>query len=113
MKRGMLGETMTIQELFSAGRFEEILDLTGRLVADSPDSYELHAVRAAVFMEIKKYGEAMTHLDRLLEIKPDDLGATESMGMCLEHLGKYDDALYFYAKALPHRCNHVTIKRLV
>ena len=66
----------------------------------------LHLCGIALY-RLKEYNEAITYIDRSIEINPYDDLMYESKGDCYKALEKYDEALEFYLKALELNPNNV------
>lgn len=49
---------------------------------------------------IKKYQDAITCFDKVIEINPDDIGSINNRGISLAELGNTDDAFEYYNKAI-------------
>ena len=60
----------------------------------------------------RKFGEALTYLEKALPLNPGHASVLEAMGICYEGLGRLEDAAHSYAEALPNHCNVFTTTRL-
>lgn len=65
--------------------------------------------RCQELFSLKKYDEAITCFDKLLEADPDDDDALNLKGISLQYLEKYDEAITCFGKALEINPNHVRV----
>lgn len=85
--------------LFSQGKYEESLKIIGQeldasldMTADSPN-YKLRFLAAHNHWKMKRYENAMSHIGRCLQIKPDDTNAMIDAGLIYSDWNKFKDAL--------------------
>ena len=75
------------------------------LVADYPDFPEGHNKLATVFYLNGKFIDSIKECRSSLTLNPNHFGAWNGLGMCLYNLGKYNEAIESFQKALqiqPH-----------
>ncbi len=60
---------------------------------------ETLAARAHLLAELKQYGEAAREYERLLALRPHYAEGHYQCGACLYHLGRFEDAIPYFAKS--------------
>lgn len=70
------------------------------LVDSQPDNpMFLNALGYTLADRTQRYDEALVLIERALEMDPDDIATTDSMGWVLYKLGRYDEAIVFLRRA--------------
>ena len=80
--------------------FEHALTHFNRSVDSDPSFAEAYNQRAIVFYLQERYEESIEDCKRAVSRMPCHFGAWAGMGHCYAHLGKHDEAIRSYQKAL-------------
>ncbi|WP_224815745.1 tetratricopeptide repeat protein [Hasllibacter sp. MH4015] len=101
------------QEALDAEDYAAAYDHLTALVDHAPDFAEGWSTRATLFFEQQMYGPAIADLQRALALEPRHFGALAGMGIMLEDMGQYDEALEAYEAAHAIHPNQPDILRLL
>ncbi len=80
--------------------YEELLDFTERILAETPENSEMWWRRATALVNLKRYEEAIKAFDRSLKLNPNASAAWTNRGWALSCLGRLEEALAAYDRAL-------------
>jgi hypothetical protein len=86
-------------ERFKRGHLKSAMDDLNKVVSLNPTALHGYLGRGMIYLQEKKYAEALVELDRALSFKPDFGFALYRRGVALENLGREEDALAAYRKA--------------
>jgi len=78
----------------------EIIDTGGIGDAPDPDFAEAHFSCGIVFLELKRFDEAVVSFDRAVKLKADYAEAYSNLGLAFEALNRMEEALTSYGYAL-------------
>jgi len=87
-------------------QFASVLGLWQRILRLTPNDRTARLKATELNMKRFEWAAALDNLDVLLRTTPDDAGLCEDYGVCLQAVGKYDEADTWYQKAVradPHR----------
>jgi tetratricopeptide (TPR) repeat protein len=87
-------------------QFASVLGLWQRILRLTPNDRTARLKATELNMKRFEWAAALDNLDVLFRTTPDDAGLCEDYGVCLEAVGKYDEADTWFQKALradPHR----------
>jgi cellulose synthase operon protein C len=76
------------------------LQLYEKILRFQTDNGEVRRKAVEVYLALGQYGEALDHLERLLQIQPNDAALLTQAGRCLHATGKLDAANDFYRRAM-------------
>lgn len=71
-----------------------------KLLADDPDNSLYRDLRAAALFQIGKFGEAIAEYEQILKNSPDRPGAWMSLGRALRALGRQNECVVAFKKAI-------------
>jgi uncharacterized protein (AIM24 family) len=91
---GLLG-----QALYKMGRFEQAVEIYGRLVDDNPVESAARVNLGLACLKAKKLGEAVKQLNIALDLNPDHARAMGYLGLALFESGEIAQARDWFAKA--------------
>lgn len=91
---GLLG-----QALYKMGRFEQAVEVYGRLVDDNPVESAARVNLGLACLKAKKLGEAVKQLNIALDLNPDHARAMGYLGLALFESGELAQAREWFAKA--------------
>ncbi len=99
-----------------AGDLDKAVEHLTALTDHAPEFAEGWNARATVFFMMEEYALSVADIETTLALNPRHFGAMSGLGMILETLGQYDQALLAYRGALavhPYRPDlHRAIERL-
>jgi protein O-mannosyl-transferase len=97
------GGSRTLYELgreqLYAGEAEKAVATIERCLAQYPDTFDCTVARAAIDIELGRYEEALPHLRRAAELRPELGGPAYLRGIVLENTGRIEDARASYQQA--------------
>ncbi len=82
------------------------------LIADYPDFPEGHNKLATVLFLNGKFLDSIKECQSSLTLNPNHFGAWNGLGLCLYNIGRYDEAIASFQKALqiqPHSQNNLQL----
>jgi tetratricopeptide (TPR) repeat protein len=89
----------------SDGALDTSENMLNQLIGTYPEFIEALNRRAALYLKLKRYDEAMADIDLVLEAEPRHFGALAGRGTILAAQGKYEEAEAAFKEALainPH-----------
>jgi tetratricopeptide (TPR) repeat protein len=95
-----------IEVLKNRQKFEQAEAESAYLVAHAPERVTHLSVHAVNMMQAGRYDEALELFDRVLERVPKDAGTWTSKGHALKTLGREDEAVQAYRKAIKAKQDH-------
>lgn len=81
-------------------QLDKALELFDRLVEREPDFAEAWNKRATVYFMLEKYRASMADVRRTLALEPRHFGALSGLGLIMMRLGRDDDAIAAFERAL-------------
>jgi protein O-mannosyl-transferase len=69
-------------------------------IAVTEGNYVAHNNLGIYLLGLKRFGEAASHFDRVVEIKPDDEKYLNNLGIALFKLNRYEEAMTYYLRAI-------------
>lgn len=81
--------------LYKQGKYQEALPHLQRWVRTAPNNWLSHSWLGWNFLQLRRYDEAITKLQKANNIKRDK-GNFEGLGQCYYHKGLYDEALGYF-----------------
>ncbi len=88
---------------FEAGRHAEAAAIYSRLIEQQPDDASLRASLAGTLGAMGRYDQALTQLDRAIEIEPLNVEAYHNRAVIRERRGETDSAITDYQTALRYQ----------
>jgi protein O-mannosyl-transferase len=85
--------------------YQDMETLWRDVAKKNPDAWIAHDILGVVCMRTDRLPEAAAHLQRALELAPDNPEANESLADLFVHDGRVDDAIRHYNRALQARPN--------
>ena len=95
-----------IEALKNRQKFEQAEAESAYLVEHAPERVTHLSVHAVNMMQAGRYEEALELFDRVLERVPKDAGTWTSKGHALKTLGREDEAVEAYRKAIEGKTDH-------
>jgi tetratricopeptide (TPR) repeat protein len=89
-----------------AGDFDRAYGHLTALTDHAPDFAEGWNARASLFFQMQRFGPAIADIQRVLALEPRHYGALTGLGIMLEEMGLYEEALEALNLAIeinPHR----------
>ena len=83
-----------------AGRFEEALQMTGKVLEIVPDDYRVWYNRGVILGEMGRLEEALEAYEQTIKLEPAFEIAWDNKGVILARLGRYEEALESYSRVL-------------
>jgi tetratricopeptide (TPR) repeat protein len=83
-----------------AGEFEKSAAVFNDLVTSYPDKPSYRYNLGVSLIQLKKYGDALPHLERAIEAKPEFCPAYQPLATCYEENKRYNDAMGTVRKGL-------------
>ena len=93
-------------ELFDKGKFEESIDYFDKALEKDPNNINALKLKASALIFLKKREEAVKCMDMVLLLEPEFGIAWFSKGLLAQNLGKYEEAVEYFEKAI--ECNYIT-----
>ena len=84
------------------GKKEEALSAYVKGLEMDARNVSLLARAGAVYLEAKQYDAALDHLNAAIRLGPPSAHLYTNVAVCYESLGRHDDSISFYYKALDH-----------
>ncbi len=88
------------QTLIDEERLDAAEALLSALVAELPDFAEAWNRRAVLYYLQHRYVEALADCQRVIDLVPYHFGALHGLGLCHAALGKYEEAIQMFRRAL-------------
>lgn len=88
------------QEQYNRGRYLEALESINKAIKLVPDDYTNYYMRAHIYLAAGEPEESIADLDQVLEINPYFTDARNTIGVVYATLGRTEDALAAFEKAL-------------
>jgi Flp pilus assembly protein TadD len=89
-----------IHRLINRGQYATAIEQADRLVAQAPTFAEAYNQRAIAHYFRGEFAESVADCRKVLEHNPFHIGALSGMGQCQIRLGKIDEAIQTFRKAL-------------
>lgn len=86
--------------LYNQNRIEEALDAGLELLARHAGDPMLNNMIGVILARLGRFGEALEHYGKALELRPRYAEAFNNRGNTLSHLGRHDEAIQSYREAL-------------
>lgn len=90
----------TIQQLMSAGKFEEAIQACNVLLKRDQQDVNAWNMKGIALASIKKFGDALNCFNQALRIAPKAAGFWANKGMALAALNRYEEAFDSYNNAV-------------
>lgn len=91
--------TNLAEAFFKKGRMDETIENGRRALLIDPNQAVAHAALGLALLQRKQLGEAVSHLQKAVEITPSAANHS-NLGVALTQMGQVDEALAHYNKAL-------------
>ena len=98
--------------LLIAGRFSQALQILQPIMDIDPSSVLSYKRASRFFYRIEQFENALTYLNRTLELEPNDYETLTILGSVLVELGNYDEALVILLKSLNIQYNLETLSMI-
>jgi protein O-mannosyl-transferase len=85
---------------FQQQYWKDSITLCQHALAVTENNYSAHFGMAQTLLDQNRFSDAEVESRKYLQIKPDDPGALNILGIALSRQGKYDEAVKYYNKAL-------------
>ena len=92
-----------LMSLISEKKYDRAIRLCGNIFKEYPDYTMVHIHLAQIAMDQHDMARAVDHLNQSLAINPDDSDTHHYLGLVLVELGKRDEAIEHYQKAIALR----------
>lgn len=89
-----------VRELIGLERYREARELATHLIASAPDFAEAYNQRAIAYYSEQRYAESAKDCERALERNAYHIGALGGLGQCYLRMGRREEALNVYQRAL-------------
>jgi len=86
--------------LHKQGNFAEAQVIYEQVLLSQPNQFDALQLLGVLFVQIKKYSQAVEFLSKALEINPNHAGAYSNRGIALKELKRFDEALANYDQAI-------------
>ncbi|XP_065830517.1 tetratricopeptide repeat protein 28-like isoform X1 [Oscarella lobularis] len=96
----VLDKAKRSNEACQAGEFRAAIDMYTEAIALDLNNHVLISNRSAAFVHIKKYQEALSDADKVVELKPDWAKGYYRRGIALHHLKRHTEAIVAFSKGL-------------
>jgi Flp pilus assembly protein TadD len=87
------------REYLYSGHREKAAGIAERCLAQYPNTYHCHFARGAIHLEQKEFEQALQHIKRALDLRPDSGVAHNHLGLILENLGALEEARVSFRRA--------------
>jgi len=87
------------QALTNSGKKEEALKVIDEALAKFPKDPNILVDKINVFLNDAKYAEALTYINNLLDVEPNNDGALFIKGLAYEKIGNEDSVVYYYTRS--------------
>jgi Flp pilus assembly protein TadD len=87
------------QALTKAGKKEEALKVIDEALLKFPKDPNILVDKINVFLNDAKYTEALTYINNLLDVEPNNDGALFIKGLAYEKIGNEDSVVYYYTRS--------------
>jgi tetratricopeptide (TPR) repeat protein len=98
--------------LLITGRFSEALHIFQPIMSIDPLSVLSYKRASRFFYRIERFENAITYLNRILELEPNDYETLTILGSVLAELGNYDEALVVLLKSMNIQYNLETLSMI-
>lgn len=88
------------QKLLDSGEMAEAEMLLTQLIREQPDFAEAWNRRAFLYYSASDYEKSLADCQKVVAINPVHFGALHGMGLCYAALGKYEQAIQSFRRAL-------------
>lgn len=86
--------------IYDKGLKASALKELDKYIAESPNSHELHTVKAGMCSALKQYDLAIAHFSRSIEINPKEFANYNNLGNLFMETRQYDAAISAYLKSI-------------
>jgi tetratricopeptide (TPR) repeat protein len=100
---GAAGATLLLLVILTfkqTGVWKDSLVLFEHAIAVTEGNYVAHNNLGSYLMRHKRYDEAASHFEKVVQIKPDDEKYLNNLGIALFRQDKYDEAMTYYLRAI-------------
>ncbi len=94
-KIGVFNELTRAREMGMAGKPEEAVRIIQGILATDPEITDAYFAIGDIYLQEKKFPEALSYFRQVLDRKPDETFAAIDMTTAYEQMGKYDEAEKF------------------
>jgi len=91
---------MVILTFKQTGVWKDSLALLEHAIAVTEGNYVAHNNLGSYLMRYKRFGEAASHFEKVVQIKPDDEKYLNNLGIALFRQDRYDEAMTYYLRAI-------------
>lgn len=108
-------KTTNLIKLYNQRKFDEVADLTKKLIIQFPTSIILWNLRGAASKSLGKLDESIRSFKKVIDISPTYADGYNNLGVALQEKGSLDESIKYFNKALslrpnyPHAYNNVGI----
>ena len=102
-----------VHTLINRGRLAEAVEQASQLITKAPGFAEAYNQRAIAHCFQGHFAESQADCQKVLELNPFHIGALSGMGQCLIRLGKRDEALTTFRRALSIQPYNQDLRELV
>jgi tetratricopeptide (TPR) repeat protein len=102
-----------IKALIGRGRLDEAVDQADRLISRAPGFAEAYNQRAIARFFQARFADSVEDCRRVLERNPYHTGALGGMGQCLIQLGRQDEAIATFRRALKIQPYNDTLRETI
>src|SRR5271154_125973 len=81
------------------GNLQEALDEINGALAEGEESLEIYSAKAQLQYDLEQYEDASKSYAKVLSMNPKHSAANFHMAVCLEKLGRWQEAAEFFEKA--------------
>jgi len=94
------GQVMLAQIHYMLGDYQKAVEVARKALALDPERGEAHMMAGYASVRLKDYDRAVFHLEKYIALNPRDPNPQDSLGDAYFFMGRPDDALAGYAKAV-------------